>query len=145
MSVQRTLATFAAGAVLVAAISACGGDRNAPDPTVQGGARPSSSPSATAALPSATPPRPTVAELPHVFVIVMENTGLSRALGSRPIARLADTNMLATNYYAVARPSLPNYLAMTSGSTWDITDNEYHVLPTADLGTQLTTAGTWRA
>ena len=55
--------------------------------------------------------------------------------------------MLATNYFAVARPSLSNYLAMTSGSTWGITDNGYHELPSAvDLGAQLTRAGiSWRA
>ena len=81
-----------------------------------------------------------------MFVIVMENAGLNRALQARSIARLANANTLLTNYYGVARPSLPNYIAMTSGSTWGITDNGYHVLPTRDLGTQLTTAGiTWRA
>lgn len=84
--------------------------------------------------------------MPHVFVIVMENTALGRALASPLIARLASANTLVTNYRAVARPSLPNYLAMTSGSTWGITDNDYHVLPATDLGTQLTTAGiSWRA
>jgi hypothetical protein len=84
---------------------------------------------------------------PHVFVIVMENTGLESALRSEPIARLASANALAINYHAVARPSLPNYLALTSGSTWGITDDAYHSLPTAaDLGTQLTSAGiSWRA
>jgi phosphatidylinositol-3-phosphatase len=81
-----------------------------------------------------------------VFVIVMENTGLGRALRSQPVARLASANALATNYHAVARPSLPNYLALTSGSTWGIADNDYHPLPAEDLGTQLTTADvSWRA
>src|SRR5881628_2013842 len=52
-----------------------------------------------------------------------------------------------TDSHAVARPSLPNYLALTSGSTWGITDDGYHSLPAAaDLGAQLTTAGiSWRA
>ena len=60
--------------------------------------------------------------------------------------RLAATYALATNYSAVARPSLPNYLALTSGSTWQVTDNEYHVLPAGGLGAQLTAAGvSWRA
>jgi len=76
----------------------------------------------------------------------MENTGLDRALRSQPIARLAAANALATNYHAVARPSLPNYLALTSGSTWEITDDNYHALPPAGIGAQLTTAGIgWRA
>ncbi len=76
----------------------------------------------------------------------MENTGLARALRSKPIAALASRSLLATNYHAVARPSLPNYLALTSGSTWDITDDDYHVLPPGGLGAQLTAAGiSWRA
>ena len=82
-----------------------------------------------------------------MFVVVMENSGLDSALRWEPIARLASANALATTYHAVGRPSLPNYLALTSGSTWGITDDGYHPLPgAADLGSQLTTAGiTWRA
>jgi len=84
--------------------------------------------------------------LPHVFVIVMENTGLTRALRSGSIGALAAKYALATNYHAVARPSLPNYLAMTSGSTHGVADNGYYALPRADIGTQLTDAGiSWRA
>jgi hypothetical protein len=76
----------------------------------------------------------------------MENTGLARALRSKPIAALASRSLLATNYHAVARPSLPNYLALTSGSTWDIVDDGYHVLPAGGLGAQLSAAGiAWRA
>ena len=91
--------------------------------------------------PTATP-RPA----PRVFVIVMENTGLDRALRSASVGALADRYALFTNYHAVSRPSLPNYLAMTSGSTWDITDDAYHALPATGLGAQLTAAGvSWRA
>jgi phospholipase C len=76
----------------------------------------------------------------------MENASLTTALRSPSIERLAATYALATNYHAVSSPSLPNYLALTSGSTWDITDNEYHVLPSGGLGAQLTAAGlSWRA
>jgi hypothetical protein len=83
---------------------------------------------------------------PHVFVIVMENASLTTALRSKPIQRLAARYALATNYRAVSSPSLPNYLAMTSGSTWGITDNAYHALPAGGLGAQLTAAGVrWRA
>jgi hypothetical protein len=48
--------------------------------------------------------------------------------------------------HAVTHPSLPNYLAMTSGSTWGIRDDGFHSLPAGGLGAQLTAAGiTWRA
>jgi hypothetical protein len=146
MGIQRALVTFPACAIFVAII-ACGGGDKAPASTPYGQASPTSS-TASAALVLPTDPqrRPAQIVTPHVFVIVMENTGLHRALQSQPIARLASANALATNYRAVARPSLPNYLALTSGSTWGIADNDYHALPAADLGTQLTTAGvSWRA
>ncbi|OLC22223.1 MAG: hypothetical protein AUH33_00200, partial [Chloroflexi bacterium 13_1_40CM_68_21] len=83
---------------------------------------------------------------PHVFVIVMENASLARALAAPDIATLASTYRVAMNYHAVARPSLPNYLALTSGSTWGVTDDDYHVLPAGGLGAQLSAAGVpWRA
>ena len=96
-------------------------------------------PRATAA-PSAAP------AVPHIFIVVMENTGLARAMRSQTIATLAGRSLAATSYHAVARPSLPNYLAMTSGSTWDITDNSYYSLPNTGIGAQLAAAGiSWRA
>jgi phospholipase C len=109
--------------------------------------RPSTAPSPPAAsekirIPT---PSPSVASQ-HVFVIVMENTSLATALGAPSISALASKYTLATNYHAVSSPSLPNYLALTSGSTWGITDNGYHALPAGGLGAQLTAAGiTWRA
>jgi phosphatidylinositol-3-phosphatase len=57
----------------------------------------------------------------HVIVIVMENRSYSDIIGRAPyITRLAHRCGLATNYHAIAHPSLPNYLAMTSGSTHGI-------------------------
>jgi phosphatidylinositol-3-phosphatase len=57
----------------------------------------------------------------HVFVVVMENLDYQSALATPGLAALARRYALATNYYAVSHPSLPNYLALTSGSTWGIT------------------------
>ncbi|MFI5282085.1 MAG: alkaline phosphatase family protein [Candidatus Dormibacterales bacterium] len=82
----------------------------------------------------------------HVFVIVMENRSPTEALAGSFTASLAATYAMAADYHAVAHPSVPNYLALTSGSTWGVTDDSYHVLPTADLGDELTSAGvSWRA
>jgi phospholipase C len=93
-----------------------------------------------------TPVPSPVSSTPHVFVIVMENTSLASALRAPSISSLAAKYQLATNYHAVSSPSLPNYLALTSGSTWGITDDGYHALPAGGLGAQLTNAGvTWRA
>ena len=82
----------------------------------------------------------------HVFVIVLENTPYQLALRQRYIAGLASQYAIATNYTEVSNPSLPNYLAMTSGSTWGIRDDLYHTLPATGLGEQLSAAGiSWKA
>jgi acid phosphatase len=81
-----------------------------------------------------------------VFIIVMENKSPEEALAGPYTAYLAQHAGVANNYRAITHPSVPNYLALTSGSTWGITDDSYHVLPNEDLGSQLTGAGiTWRA
>jgi acid phosphatase len=106
----------------------------------QPGARAGTSASASA---SASPsPKPAT----HVFVVVLENTSYQLALRQPYIASLARQYAVATNYSSVANPSLPNYLAMTSGSTWGIGDDAYHQLPAGGVGSQLTGAGiSWKA
>ena len=79
----------------------------------------------------------------HVFVIVLENTGYQLALAQPYVSSLADRYAVASNYHDLGEPSLPNYLAMTSGSTWGIQDNEFHTLPATGIGNQLTKAGVW--
>ena len=86
------------------------------------------------------------AEQRHVFLIVMENKSPAEALRTRYISSLAQRYAVLTNYHAVAHPSLPNYLALTSGNTWGIRDDRFHRLPSGGLGTQLTKSGiSWRA
>ena len=76
----------------------------------------------------------------------MENHSYGRALTGSYTAALAAKYSVATDYHAVSNPSLPNYLALTSGSTWGIADDGYHRLPAGGLGAQLTAAGIlWRA
>ena len=83
----------------------------------------------------------------HVFVIMMENKGYDEALGGDYTSSLARTYAVAPDYHAVAHPSLPNYLALTSGSTWGVKSDEYQSLPSnEDVGSELTSAGiAWRA
>lgn len=142
MTKRNTLALL--GALVL--VASCGATPRTAAPS---SGTPAVSPEATAAATQAPPSAasaPIAGALPHVFVIVMENTGLARALRSAPIAALASRYASATDYHAVARPSLPNYLALTSGSTWGITDDGYHALPAGGIGAQLTAAGIrWRA
>ena len=113
---------------------------------------PPASPSPIATL----PPLPIATLLPapsavttsqtHVFVIVMENRSYDQALSGSYTVALAKKYSVATDYHGVSHPSLPNYLALTSGSTWGITDDGYHRLPPGGLGTQLAAAHIkWRA
>jgi phospholipase C len=113
-----------------------------PKPMAKAPAKPS-----PASSPAKTSPAPKPASLAsHVFVIVMENHSYGEVVNLPYISRLASQYAVATNYHSVSSPSLPNYLALTSGSTWGITDDGYHPLPAGGLGEQLTKAGIdWRA
>jgi acid phosphatase len=68
---------------------------------------------------------PSVPNFDHIFLIVMENHSYDQIIGSAQapyINGLADQYGLATAYSAVANGSLPNYLALTGGSTFGMTD-----------------------
>lgn len=68
----------------------------------------------------------TVPAFNHIFTIVMENHSYGQIIGSGSapyVNSLAGRYGLATNYFAVAHPSLPNYLALTGGSTFGITSD----------------------
>ena len=84
----------------------------------------------------------------HVVWIVMENVGYSVvSSASAPfLHQVAAQCGLATNDVAVSHPSLPNYLAMTSGSTDGVTDDaepSTHRLTVTNIFSQL--SGNWRA
>jgi len=68
-----------------------------------------------------------IPHLDHVFVIMMENHGYSQILNNPNapyINQLAKSANLATNYFAVAHPSLTNYLEVVGGSNFGVhTDN----------------------
>ena len=66
------------------------------------------------------------ATVAHVIWIWMENRSYDQIIGSPSapfINALARRCGLATNYHAVAHPSLPNYIAASSGGTWGIGDD----------------------
>jgi len=64
-----------------------------------------------------------IPHLDHVFVIMMENHGYKEILNnpSAPfINKYARSANLATNYFAVAHPSLTNYLETVGGSNFGV-------------------------
>jgi hypothetical protein len=85
----------------------------------------------------------------HVVWIVMENKTYSDVLGgsSAPFLHsLASACGEATNFHAETHPSLPNYIAMTSGSTHGVQDDSppsSHPLKGPSIFSQL--GSHWRA
>jgi len=63
----------------------------------------------------------------HIFYIMMENHAYSEIIGNTAdapfINKLAAHGNVATDYYGVTHPSLPNYLAAVSGDFQGIWDD----------------------
>jgi hypothetical protein len=77
----------------------------------------------------------------HVMVVVMENLSYASALATPGFAALAHRYAYATDSYAASHPSLPNYLALTAGSTFGRTSDCLTCYVTADnLAAQLSAA-----
>ena len=86
----------------------------------------------------------------HAIVIVLENKEYSEVLGSSEApayATLSRRYAQLTGYYGVSHPSLPNYLALVSGSTHAITSDCSDCTVTGpNLADTLEAAGkTWKA
>ena len=112
-----------------------------PAPTVQPTALPSPSPTASSSV--------SLPNFSHVYVIVLENTEFSGIVGSGKapyINSLIAKYGLSTKSYAVAHPSEPNYIALTSGGTQGITDDGTYNLGVNNVFDQVEASGrTWAA
>ncbi len=79
------------------------------------------------------------------MVVVLENSGYPATLGSCSadpyLCSLAAQYASSTSWYAVSHPSLPNYLAMTTGSTQGCTTDKCKGPYAPSLAGQLITAG----
>jgi phosphatidylinositol-3-phosphatase len=78
---------------------------------------------ATGAAAQEGPVPANIPHLDHVFVIMMENHGYSQIIDNPNapfINKYAHSANTATNYYAVAHPSLTNYLEVVGGSNFGI-------------------------
>jgi len=81
---------------------------------------------AVLALPASAGAAGGVPALRHVVVVVFENKERESILGNLAAPtfnRLAGQYATLTRYYGVTHPSLPNYLALVSGSTHGITSD----------------------
>ncbi len=85
---------------------------------------PPAGPPAHAPVDIPTPPTTTNAHVTKVLTIVEENHSLQQMQASMPfLSGLATQYGYATGYTAVSHPSLPNYLALSGGSTFDVTND----------------------
>lgn len=78
-------------------------------------------PSVSSVAPSAA----TDAQVTKLLVLVIENRSYQQMTTQMPyVFGLAQTYGYATDFRAIRHPSLPNYLAIAGGSTFDVTDDK---------------------
>jgi hypothetical protein len=100
-------------------------------------------------IPTTAPPSVRLPDFTHVVLVVFENKAATGIVGN-PAAptfnALARSYASLTNYDSVAHPSLPNYLALVSGSTHGISsDCVLCVVRARSLADTLAAAGkTWK-
>jgi phosphatidylinositol-3-phosphatase len=136
-----TASRLVVAAVIAAIVAACAS--SSPNES----ARPrQSSPSAAFSAPT-----PDAHAEPHIIVIVEENRGYAATLGSCSadpyLCSLAAGYASLTDWYGIAHPSTPNYLALESGSTQGVSldctpdGGGCGPFPAPDLGGELSGAG----
>ena len=127
------LVLFGEGAIACSKPATAARATATPTPSMSSSPSPSNSPISGATAKGST------------FVIVLENRSYEQVINDPYFSQLASQYAVATNYHAITHPSAPNYLALTSGSTWGVQDDVYHVLPAQGLGDQLDAAGvSWK-
>jgi hypothetical protein len=84
----------------------------------------------------------------HVIWIIFENQSYGHIIGNSQLPytnQIANACGLATNFFAEAHPSLPNYIAMTSGGTQGVTGDSSGVLAADNIFNQVKQSGReWR-
>jgi hypothetical protein len=135
------------------ALVACGGDGGKKAASGPSTTTPTTSPTTTAASRASTSAAsqslavPPTGSYDHVLWVWMENHSYGQVIGT-PAAPY-ETSLVhqfgtATHYASVGRPSLPNYIGATSGSTQGITDDaspSTHPLSADNLFRQVRASG----
>jgi hypothetical protein len=102
---------------------------------------------AVAALPDPAVPRAAALPRPdHVVIVMLENKRYDKVVGDPRtpwVTALAKRQANMTRFYAETHPSQPNYLALFSGSTQGVTDNNcpHDLGDRPNLGRQMIDAG----
>lgn len=102
-----------------------------------------------ASLSVQTPPPASQPTFSHVVLVMEENHSYSDVIGSSSMPyfnSLASQNGLATQYFADAHPSIPNYLMLTTGLMETFDDSFAGVIDDDNVVRELVKAGkTWKA
>ena len=97
------------------------------------------------------PAVPAIPAFDYIFVVIMENHSFAQIIGSLDapfINSLAASYGLAASYTSITHPSLPNYLALTGGSTFGITTDCtdcFQNAPNLAVDRLVPAGRTWRA
>ncbi len=111
---------------LLFALASCGNTSTAPQQSH------GQSPATVTQSPSSTPtvllsPMQAAFQVKHIFLIMMENHDASQIFGNTADApymnQLANSYGVATRYFGVTHPSLPNYLSLIAGSNQGVFDD----------------------
>ncbi|MHA6616648.1 alkaline phosphatase family protein [Pseudonocardia sp. DLS-67] len=125
--IRRTAATLAAAA-LAALLAAC--------------VTAASSPGSPSPTPDPAAPAGVLARPDHVVIVVLENKEQGEVMAEAPfLASLAATGASLTDMHAETHPSQPNYLALFSGDTQGVSDDDCpYSFPGPSLGGELLAA-----
>lgn len=77
----------------------------------------------------------------HVLVVMLENRSADQVRSLPYLSALRAAGREFTAFYAVGRPSQPNYIALFSGGTQGVADDNSHDLSAENLSTRLIGAG----
>ncbi len=95
-------------------------------PTLPPVAVPSETPAPTSTIVPTSTSVPLVPNFSHIVIIIFENKEFGTVVGNSNMVYfnlLANSYTLLTQHYATTHPSLPNYISLIGGDTFDIVDN----------------------
>src|SRR5438445_7887674 len=80
------------------------------------------------------PPFPAHVNVKHIVIVILENKNADSAKSQPFMGWLANEGAYLAQYYAITHPSQPNYIAMISGSTQSVTNDQNVVLHAPHIG-----------
>jgi phospholipase C len=80
------------------------------------------------------PPFPTHVDVKHIVIVILENKNADSAKSQPFMGWLARDGAYLEKYYAITHPSQPNYIAMISGSTQSVTNDQNVILNAPHIG-----------